>query len=36
MALQAEGPMGWSRETLSKDLMDCNDSAAICIVLFSI
>ena len=35
-ALRAEGPMGWSRETLSKDLTDGNTSAAICIALFII
>lgn len=28
--------MGWNRETLSKDLIDDNASAAICIILFII
>lgn len=35
-SLWAEGPVGWSRETLPKDLTDGNASAAICIGLFII
>lgn len=36
VALWAEAPIGWSRETLPKDLADGKASAAICIVLFII
>lgn len=33
-ALWTEATVGWSRETLLKDLTDSNSSAAICIFLF--
>lgn len=35
-ALGAEGPVSWSRETLSEVVTDSSASAVICIVLFII